>query len=64
MLHILFSLPQMQSLSSTSMSDLPRSVREYSTLGGICGYSLREMSLSASSSLRFVLSVLSVMRPR
>ena len=56
-----FSSPQTQSWSSTVISDFPRSESAYSTFGGICGYSVRTISLSASSSLRFVLRVLSEM---
>lgn len=36
--------------SSMGISDFPRSDKLYSTLGGICGYSLRKISPSASSS--------------
>lgn len=32
-----FSMPQSQSMSRTFIRERPRSVRVYSTLGGICG---------------------------
>ena len=56
-----FSSPQTQSWSSTVISVFPRFESVYSTFGGICGYSVRTISLSAYSSLRFVLRVLSEM---
>ncbi len=56
---LLFSSPHTQSLSKTSTNDFPLSVSEYSTFGGICGYSFRTIRLSASNSFKFTLSVLS-----
>lgn len=44
--------------SKIGMSVFPTSVREYSTFGGICGYSTRFTSPSSSSSLRLALRVL------
>ena len=38
-LYNLFLSPHSHIPSSIGIRDLPRSVREYSTLGGICGYS-------------------------
>ena len=40
------------------INDCPRSVREYSTLGGICGYSFLTTSPSASNSFKEEESVL------
>lgn len=40
------------------MREAPRSVSEYSTFGGICGYSVRAIRPSRSSSFRFTDSVL------
>ena len=57
--YILFSSPQTHNWSRTAIRDLPRSLRLYSTFGGICGYSFLMISRSASSSLRLVLKVLS-----
>lgn len=57
---LLFS-PQTQSWSKTAIRDFPRSLRLYSTFGGICGYSVLMIRLSRSSSFRFVLRVLSDM---
>lgn len=44
----LFSSPQSHIVSSIGIRDFPRSVRLYSTLGGICGYSSLWTNLSAS----------------
>ena len=57
----LFFSPQMHSWSRTAIRDFPRSLRLYSTFGGICGYSLLIISRSDSNSFRFVLRVLSDM---
>ena len=57
---MLFS-PQTHNWSNTVISDFPRSLRLYSTLGGICGYSVRTIRRSASNSFRLTLSVLSEM---
>lgn len=46
------------------MSEAPSPVREYSTFGGIWGYSVRAIRPSRSNSFRFTDSVLSEMRPR
>lgn len=43
------SCPQAHNASRIGISDIPSSVREYSTFGGICGYSLRKMTPSASN---------------
>lgn len=55
----LFFSPQAQSWSKTVIKDFPLSLRRYSTLGGICGYSVLTIKWSASNFFRFVLSVLS-----
>ena len=55
----LFSSPQTHSWSKTAISDLPLSLRLYSTFGGIWGYSFRRISRSASSSFKLLLRVLS-----
>ena len=57
----LFSSPHKHNWSSTFINDFPRSLKLYSTFGGIWGYSVLMIKLSASSSLRFVLRVLSDM---
>ena len=44
----LFFSPQMHSWSRTAIRDFPRSLRLYSTFGGICGYSLLIISRSDS----------------
>ena len=50
--------PQSHMLCRIGMSDRPRSVRAYSTLGGTCGYSVRTTSPSAASSFSTAESVL------
>jgi len=57
-----FSSPQTQSWSSTVISVFPRSESVYSTFGGICGYSVRTISLSASSSLTVYICIFKNMR--
>ncbi len=57
--HNRFLVPHSHMASRTGMIDLPRSDKLYSTLGGTCGYSLRTISSSASSSLSVRLRVLS-----
>ena len=55
--------PHSHIMSRMGISDLPRSVRLYSTLGGICGYSSRCTSWSPSSSFSVTLSVLYEISP-
>ncbi len=49
--------------SNMGMSDFPRSVRLYSTFGGICGYSFLFTNWSASNSFNVELSVLKEISP-
>lgn len=53
-----FRSPHSHIPSRMGIRDFPLSVRLYSTFGGICGYSSRWTSWSASSSFKVVLRVL------
>ena len=54
----LFAFPHSHICSIKGIRESPLGVREYSTLGETCGYSLRSMSPLASSSLRAELRAL------
>lgn len=61
--YILFLSPHSHMLSKMGIKDFPRSVRLYSTFGGICGYSFRWTNWSVSRSFRVELKVLKEIPP-
>ena len=56
--YILFLSPHSHIPSKIGIKDFPRSVKLYSTFGGICGYSFLCTNWSASNSFKVVLKVL------